>query len=357
MNRYSLFFVLVACATAANLPCPFGWAPYLPTDECYKVWPSNNWNASVKVQVTFDDAALFCASLQAGLPIPRNHSHMDWMLRLMGKTSGSVVWLGIRDDPSNLKWPQVWRTAAGRDFNEFFEWDTKQGMPGPEPCIGLQAGGDLARRIPGGNNKMLTLDCFERMSVMCVKQRVPVSITAVNLTMMGTVQQVWRDPLTLHFYGRRIPVGTLVSLQTTNEHFSSGLPNQPTHCRNVKPLVGDSVYVRLNVSTKTLRHPACNGTCMIASASWPATTPFVRGAKYSACFFVPLPFANFKNAREFSQDFIPGVAIEFVQRRSEYLQDVCTRHQEDVNLFLGSHTNDRGRPIVRPYYFTSGVGP
>jgi hypothetical protein len=182
-----------------------------------------------------------------------------------------------------------------------------------------------------------------------------VHIGAVNQTASDIIEHVWKSDLRLTFIGSRIPAGTRVTLQTTTEDFfATAPPRYPTNCSSIRPLVGDATPVLLNVSTRHYRHRLCNGTCDEATFYLSKATPLVRGARYSLCFFIPLPFKVPTAAREYAMNLLPNVFIEVVQARAEYLQDVCTRYQNGVDLFMGSAIrDDTQRDIVRPYYFDS----
>ena len=108
----------------------------------------------------------------------------------------------------------------------------------------------------------------------------------------------------------------------------------------------------LNVSSRPWGHPLCNGTCDEATFVLPAGTPFVRGARYSFCFFTPIPFYYPKSDREYGRNLLPDVHLEIVQHHDEYLRDVCTRHQASVEGFVHGKS-DLDRDIVRPFYFDS----
>jgi hypothetical protein len=347
----------LACCAAAQVglkpACPHDWAHRAADDSCYRVFPNDHQNSTMKVRVTFDEATAYCASQGAVLPVMWNASLTDFIAGVVGKTSGEAVWNGIRADPSVKTLPQVWKTDMGRTFTEHFDWDLRQQMPQYEDCVALHMGGDIARRIVGGNNKMVTIGCQERLSVVCQKLRVPVHIRGVNQTQHGVLTHVWNQPLSLDIIGGKIPAGTRVTLQTTTPAFFATGANVPTNCRRVQPLTGASLPLTLNVTTRHFAHGICNGTCDVATVSMPAATPFVRGAKYSLCFFVPGPFAAPNELSEYGRNLVPNVIIEVIQKRSEYLMDVCTRHQHSVQLFFGAGHVDTNRDKVSPFYFNS----
>ena len=347
--------VVQALIPSPAVPCPGGWTHFSATDECYRFWGSEGWNETIVIRRTYDEAVEVCKREQAELPVIHNASQMDFLFdRLIGRSTGHQVWLQVREDLASREPFQLWRTNRGRHFDEFFDWDLRRRMPGHESCIALQAGGDRSRRIVGGNNKMVTVDCYERLGVLCAKQRVPVQLGAVNETIRGAIPILWRRELHLTLFGNRIPPGTIVSLQTTtDDYFATAAPRSPTNCSIVRPLVGDARPLHLNVSQMSRWSPHCNGTCDMAHLVIPEDLPLVRGARYSFCFFVPIPFASFKSEREFGVNLIPEVYLEVIQPREEYLRDVCTRHQNLVEGFMINGRDDSNRPLVRPYYFNS----
>lgn len=336
--------------------CPVGWLHYEPEDTCYKVWPTSDWNTTTKVRLPYHEAVEFCALHDAVVPIVVNASQFDFILDLMGRTSGRAVWIGIRNDPANRLAQQVWRTPAGRDFDEHFRWDKKRKMPSVEDCTAIHARGDESKRIVGGNNKQITVDCWEKLGVVCQKQRVPVAINGVNNSASGPVYHVWGKHLKLVFIGRRIPPHTRVTIQTTTEdYFATAPPGFQTNCTDIQSLTAERVSLTLNVSLQTIpHHVLCNGTCDMATVELPASTPFVRGARYSFCFFVPIPFTAPKHRREYSANLLPNVYLETVQAHDEYLRDVCTRHEHSVDLFWNAAGHDdTNRDPVHPWYFNA----
>jgi hypothetical protein len=339
---------------AADVMCPTGWQHFTHTDECYRYWTTVDWNRTVSVRRTYDEAVETCKMHHAELPVVKNATQFAFILDTIGRKTGRQAWLQIRDAPTNRLYPQVWMTNRGRVFDDFFDWDARRSMPGPEPCAAVQLMGEPARRIVGGTDKMITVDCYERLGVLCVKPRRPVSIGGVNLTRTGMVQHVWGTDLYLTFVGGNIPVGTRVTLQTTDENFfATAAPHSPTNCSMVVPLHGPSQSVHLGISHKSYTHKLCNGTCDEATFYLPSTAGLALGAKYSFCFFLPQPFDAPKDKKEYGLNLLPGVFLQEIQKRSEYLTDVCVRHQNSVQLFMGAGRDDRGRDIHRPYYFSS----
>ena len=346
--------LLLAVSVRAGALCPFGWKHYAPADQCYRFWGSEGFNSSYVVRRTYDEASEVCSRYGAELPIVVNGSQLEFILDYVGRNSGRQVWTQIREDPTMLavNGTKFW-TQHGHPFNEFFDWDHRRKMPGPESCVALQTAGDPARRIVGGNNKMITVDCYERLGTLCVKERRPVHIGGVNMTAAGRVDHIWNRELILKFVGARIPSGTRVSLQTTDDsYFATAPPGYPTNCTFIRPLHAASAPVTLNVTSRPWSHKLCNGTCDEATFVLPAGTPFVRGARYSFCFFNPIPFHVPKSDREYGQNLLPDAYLEVIQDRNEYLQDVCIRHQSSVEGFVNGKS-DLDRDIVRPYYFDS----
>jgi hypothetical protein len=339
-------------ATTATL-CPFGWKHYPPADQCYRFWGSEGFNSSYVVRRTYDEASEVCARYDAEIPIVTNATQMTFIMDLVGRNSGRQVWTQPREDPVRSRNGTKFWTQYGHPFTEFFDWDHRRNMPGPESCIALQAAGNPSRRIVGGNNKMITVDCFERLGTLCVKQRRPMHVGGVNMTSDGTVDHIWNRELILRFIGSRIPHGTRVTLQTTDDsYFATAPPRYPTNCTFIRPLHGAASPVTLNVTSRPWSHRLCNGTCDEATLVLPASTPFVRGARYSFCFFKPIPFAEPKSEREYGLNLLPRVWLEVIQARDEYLRDVCVRHQASVEGFVQGKS-DLDRDIVRPYFFDS----
>lgn len=360
MKGFSLFLAALCLLTIAShalvppytaLHCPPNWIWRQEDDQCYRAFPTSEHNTSTKVRLTFDDATTFCDTQGAQLPILLNHSLADFLMDLVGRTSGEGFWIGIRKDKSDKQTHQVWMTRNRRVFDSYFDWDHRRQMPQDGDCVAIHMKGDPSKRINGGNDKWVTMSCDEPASVVCQKPRYPFHIGGVNRTSSGIIQQIWGQDLYLEFIGKNIPHGVIVTLQTTQEGFFAHEPFQPTNCSKISHLIGASRPFHLNVSTHRYKDKLCNGTCDLAHLVVPATLPLVRGARYSLCFFPPFPYANPKQQDEYANDWLPGLSIEFIQKREEYLTDVCTRHRHSVDLFYGNGWDDTDRDRVSPFYF------
>lgn len=349
-------------ASAAKIPplsgkprCPVGWSHRTLDDRCYKLF-STNFTAR-----NYEEADHYCSDAhQAELPMAYNRTTMDYLLDLIVRGSGRAVWLAIRNDPKNRKSPQEFiYPRTHRPYSSFFDWDKKRSMPDGEDCVALHAKGRPSVRVLGGNEKMITTSCYNHLDVVCVKDRVPPRINGVNGTGTGIVSLVWRQPAWLNIMGLHLPAGTRVTLQTTSEAYFATGPNQPTNCTRVPRTTGGSFPLTVqNVTLTRQFNKLCNGTCDSSIVFIPPTMPFVRGAKYSLCFFVPTfnhrsPLVDDEYA---AINHLPGLFVQWVQRRQEYLTDICTRHQHSVDLFFGDHRLDSNRDTLNPFYFDSPVG-
>jgi hypothetical protein len=351
----------------SQLTCPKFWSHRKTDDRCYRLFPSERSNATFRTPLNYDEAAEYCRIVHnAELPMAYNRTTADYLLDLIGRKSGVAIWLAVRHDRRSR------RTSGDPNFifpdskrpypfkTSFWDWDKSRGAPDGEECLALHARGDKSKRILGGNNKMVTVNCFNQLRVVCVKDRYPARINAVNGTTTGVVKATWRKPLWLEINGLYIPPGTRVSLQTTSEAYFPAGPGQPTNCTDVPHTTGGSYPLILTNVTVNRKYPQklCNGTCDSAVVNVPLSMPFVRGARYSLCFFVPAfdkptPLVS----AEYARNLIPGVTVEWVQRRAEFLEDTCKRHKHSVDLFFGDRRTDTNRDKVNPYYFTSGVSP
>lgn len=366
LHRHLRAVVLVAClalrisaieyASIHDVPCPTGWNHDRNDDTCNAIFPRQNHNFTVGGKVNFYEAAHFCAGEGAEMPLIYSTAKLAYYNGLAGPTSGRTWWIGVRNDPSHRSLPQRWITRQRRTEGFLFEWDGKQQpQPGPQGCVVQHMRGDKKKTV-GGRTKMVTRDCYERHSVICTKPRVPPHISAVNQQPPGRIEAVWRHPNTYTFWGQNIPYGTRLSLQTTTEEEFVEAPNQPTRCKHVGVVHGASEPIELNVTKTAFYNKLCNGTCQSATVTFPSTWPFVRGAKYSLCFFVPRPWATPQVPTEYDYELLGGDAfVEVVQKHEEYLRDVCLRRRHNLEMFYGSGHVDTHRDLAHPWYFESAV--
>lgn len=184
--------------------------------------------------------------------------------------------------------------------------------------------------------------------------RVLPNISAVNGGSLRRIEVVWRQPKTISFYGAFIPNGTQVSMQTTDWRTPEP-PGIRTDCSTIRTLAGASSPRLLNVTGKKLNGTnLCGGdACQIAHIRFPGDWPWVRGATYSFCFFIPIPFRAPLVLQEFSNNLIPGAYVDVVQKQTEYLSDICNRREENLNLFYGDRRLDTNRDRRQPWDFES----
>ena len=344
-------------------PCPSGWN-YNPWDDsCNSVWPKPNRSTrqhNAPSLMTFDQATAFCSSLHADLPIIRDiPTQLTYYMNLALNNSGIKWWVGVRAD-KRFATNQTWITKTGRPTGFLFDWDTKRKQPNAfDGCVVMHQVGNAATRVYGGNGKMISSDCYERHSVICTKLRVPVAISAINNGASRQISLIYGFPLTITIMGNRIPVGTQVTLQSSSSTTAETIPNrEPTHCAKIVDISGVSVPFVLNVSDSVLPSTRlCNGTCNTGTFTIPASWPLVRGAKYSLCFFVALPFTSPVSLTEYQNELLGAQTyIEVFQHDQDYLRDVCTRRTQDMQVVTGDGVADNKLPpVANPFYFDSRV--
>lgn len=361
---------LPSLPSVAAHPCPHGWTYSSYDDSCSAYWPRNNRSTAehnLPTYVSYFDALSWCKSQGAELPVIVDvTTQLAFYQNLIGTNSGKMWWIGVRADPSVASTPQRWLIEGSKRSAGFeFSWDIKRNMPGVyDDCIAMhQNGTGVSGRVFGGNGKMITLGCEERASVICTKQRVPVSITGTDGNLPHRLEFVEGTPLTITFYGNRIPNGTLVSLQSmTPQMVNLTLPERAqTHCKVVSNLTGvQTPFVLIPSDTLTSSQRLCNGTCMTASITIPTTWPLIRGAQYSFCFFNPSPyFATPNDSNEYQNEYLPGTYLEVVQNENSFLTDVCAHRRQEVDVVEGTGNLDSQLPAsTPPYKFESPItGP
>lgn len=345
--------------TAATVPCPTNWTWNSFDDSCNIVYPNLTTRmGDVPSFVSFAQATEYCRSQNAALPVIIDlPTQLTFYRELVGMQSGRRWWVGVQLDPSVKNTSlQRWITATGRSTGFVFDWDTKRLMPNLyDRCVVMHEIGNYSKRVHGGNGKMLTVDCEQRHSVVCTKQRVPVKLEGFNDGLPRRIPFVHRTyDLNITFLGPRIPAGTLVTLQTLDP--AQGLPlsqrtGTETHCKSVTDVTGVSTPFPLTVSNfwyNSTRTPSlCNGSCMSASIVIPKTWALQRGARYSFCFYVPLPFATPNNLPEYQFELLGSQAyLEVVQHDKDFLRDVCTRRTQDLQAVVAGGPVDSQLPVV-----------
>jgi len=216
---------------------------------------------------------------------------------------------------------------------------------------------------PGGNDRMITKDCYEKAHVVCTKPRVETAITLVDGAAPGRIEVLHGYERTIHFGGPYIPPGTQVTMQTTDGDNWATNSKHETGCSKVYHIEGSSAPRLLNVTTHKYGHPSCTGQghsgdlCEEATITFPADWPWVRGARYSFCFFVPTPFRRPSVVGEWETELAKGAYVEVVQKHTDYLKDVCLRRRHHVDLFYGNGWTDMERTSGndRHWYFDSPV--
>jgi hypothetical protein len=347
--------------------CPTGWNLYALDDTCHRVFPMRNdrkrnvTGVGDGVRMSFWDAQDFCQRQQGWLPLIRNNTAQ---LRFLSKlvrfaaTPGFTWWIGVtadrRQKNTGVSQTMNWMTPAGRTTGFLFRWDGSQRMPSYESCVVMSMKGDANN--PGGNDKMITVDCNEVHGVVCTRPRVVPIITSVDSGLPRRIEVIWGQPKTVYFAGAFIPKGTQVTMQTTDWSFAN-TPGIRTNCSIIRNIAGASMPRTLNVTGRTFNgSKLCGGeTCQEARITFPGNWPWVRGATYSFCFFIPIPFTAPVALQEYSNQLMPAAYIEVVQRRAEYFQDICDRRKANLNLFYGDRRLDTNRDKVNPWYFDSTV--
>lgn len=353
--------------SVAAKPCPLGWTYSTFDDSCNAVWPlrSNRSTAlhNLPTLVSYHDAVAFCQLFDAELPVIVDlTTQLAFLQHLAGTSSGRRWWIGLHADPSE-KNTQRWIDKNGRSSGFVFDWDAKRNQPGAyDGCIVMHQNGTTASgRVFGGNGKMITYGCEEKAHVICTKQRVPVSITGLDGELPHRIEFVEGSSLQISFYGNRIPNGTLVTLQSmTPEMTNLSLPDRsPTRCRAVSNVTGvQTPFTLIPDDTLTSSRRLCNGTCMTASITIPSNWPFVRGARYSLCFFVPVPhFTEPNDLAEYQHELLgPDAFVEVVQSTSSFLTDVCTHRRQGVDVVVGTGLVDSEiAEEAPPYMFESPI--
>lgn len=160
-------------------PCPSGW--YLDThdDLCYKIFPTRDDQPLTpgtgdSVRKTFDDAAAYCKSQRGWLVIVRDlQTQLNFLLQLARKLAapGFTWWVGVaadrRQKNTGVQQTINWITPAERQSGFVFDWDSTLQMPSYESCAVVAMKGD--EQTPGGNDKMITVDCYEVHGVVCAR--------------------------------------------------------------------------------------------------------------------------------------------------------------------------------------------
>jgi hypothetical protein len=358
---------LPSLPSVAAHPCPKGWTYSSYDDSCSATWPRNNRSTSqnnLPTTVSYFDALHWCHLQGAELPVIIDiTTQLAFYQNLIGTQSGRMWWLGVRADPSVVSPPQRWIVESShRSAGFVFSWDTKRSMPGIyDDCVAMhQNGTGVSGRVFGGNGKMITIGCEERASVICTKQRVPVSITGTDGSLPRRLEFVEGSPLTITFFGNRIPNGTLVSLQSmTPDMVNLTLPEgAQTHCKRVSNLTGvHTPFVLIPDDTLTSSQRVCNGTCMTASITIPSTWPLVRGSQYSFCFFNPVPhFSTPNDFSEYQNEYLKGAFLEVVQNVNSFLSDVCAIRRQEVDVVEGTGKPDSQLPASSaPFVFESPI--
>jgi hypothetical protein len=348
----------------ASQPCPTGWNYHDWDDSCNSVWPKSNRSAArlnnAPSLLTFAQATAFCGSHGAELPIIRDiPTQLTYYMNLALNNSGIKWWIGVSADKRFAN-NQTWVTSSGRPVGFVFNWDAARVQPKAlDRCAVMHQVGLPASRVYGGNGFMISSDCYERHSVICTKQRVPVSITAINDGAPRQISLIYGFPLTISIMGHRIPDGTQVSLQSASARTAVPIPDRaPTHCKAILNMSGVAAPFVLNVSNTSVASSLCTrNTCAVGSFTIPADWPVVRGARYSLCFFTALPFSTPVSFREFEYELLgPAAYIEVFQHTPDYLSDVCTRRTQDMQVVSGDGVADNKLPPdTAPYFFDSRV--
>eukprot|EP00388_Colpodella_angusta_P015581 GDKJ01038619.1.p1 GENE.GDKJ01038619.1~~GDKJ01038619.1.p1 ORF type:complete len:266 (-),score=0.35 GDKJ01038619.1:62-859(-) len=219
-------------------------------------------------------------------------------------------------------------------------------------CVAMHMKG-LSLFTPGGNEKMIGTDCSASHHVICTKKRVPVGIGAVNGGEPRRIEFIWNTTtLSLTFYGSRIPAGTLLTLQTGDDSVSNPTQyRQQTQCVKVSNITNASTPLPLTVtstSNSTLnatfaaRYCGANSTtCDVATVTIPSTWPFIRGAKYSLCFFMADLFATPSSSlNEYQYNMLgSNMYIDVVQKYTSYQEDICEYRKHDIETFYGGYSD------------------
>ena len=263
-------------------PCPANWTYSSFDDSCNIVYPNLTTRmGDVPSYVSFQQATDYCKSQNATLPIIIDlPTQLVYYRNLVGMASGRRWWVGVQLDPAVKNTSlQRWITANGRPTGFVFDWDTKRLMPNLyDRCVVMHEIGNATIRVHGGNGKMLTVDCEQRHSVVCTKQRVPVAIQGFNDGTPRRIPFVYQTyDLNVTFLGTRIPAGTLVTLQTLDPNMNMSLSQRTgsaTHCQALSNISGAATPFSLPVAnywyTPAANPTLCNGgSCMSATVVIP----------------------------------------------------------------------------------------
>lgn len=377
MTAKQLAFIVVAALAVLHVlaappvtaysaqPCPVGWNYHAWDDSCNSVWPKSNRSARTQGNaaslMTFAQATDYCRSKGAELPVIRDlPTQLTYFMNLALNNSGIKWWVGVSAD-KRFATNQTWVTSTGRPQGFLFNWDTVRNQPNSkERCAVVHQVGNPSKRVYGGNGFMLTSDCYERHSVICSMQRVPVSITAINGGVPRQLSLIYGFPLTISIMGHRIPDGTMVSLQAGSVNTAVPVTERaPTQCKSIVSLSGVATPFLLNISNTSVAGPTLctNGTCAVGTFTIPSNWSVVRGARYSLCFFNAWPFNAPVAFTEFEYELLgPEAYIEVFQHDPDYLVDVCTRRTQGMQVVTGDGAaDDKLAPDTQPYFFDSRI--
>lgn len=377
----ALFWVVANGQGYPVFQCPAGWSLLPWDDTCSAVWPRAQINgdaydgvnaALLSRPMNFNRAREMCAEQDASLPTIRDlATQLEFYKDLVGRTSGRSFWINVWADPADKDFATnpggtPWITTDRRDVGFVFDWDLKRSMPRPfDRCVAMHMKGD-GIAVHGGNEKMIGTDCGSVHHVVCTKKRVPAGIAAINEGEPRRMEFVWNtSDLQLTFYGTRIPEGTLLTLQSANGVDSQILNRQPTRCQGIRSISGVSAPFRLSVTASVPSIDAdfsdrfCGAgstTCDTATVTIPRDWPFVRGAKYSLCFFVADIFDTPSSSLlEFENELLGDeMVIDVVQKYSSYQEDICDMRAKDITTFYGGYS-DTAQPKLTQTPFDSAV--
>lgn len=381
----TLFFCgLAAAQSYPSYSCPPGWSYLAWDDSCSAVWPrlyigqNITYNATraleLSVPLNFKRATELCEQQRATLPVIRDlTTQLTFYKNLIGLTSGRSFWLNVWSNASlkdfDATTQSTWITTDRRPVGFVFDWDTVRGMPRSyDRCVAMHMKG-LNLYTHGGNEKMIGTDCGATHHVICTKKRVPAGIGAVNGGEPRRMEFVWNTTsLVLTFAGSRIPSGTLLTFQTGDDATSNPTQyRQATQCTKVTNITGASTPFPLTLTSTSnssvdplFAAQFCgtnSTTCDFATITVPKDWPFIRGAKYSLCFYVADLFATPSTSLDEYQHNLLGanMYIDVVQKYTSYQEDICESRKHVLETYYGGY-NDASMPYrTSPYPFDAPV--
>ena len=340
--------------------CPLDWVLRAEDDTCYRAWPTPT--DTFRGTATYEEAKTFCRSqLPQIVPslAPRvmhvfpDQSLVDFILNdeNMGlKNSGVSFWIDVRADRKvrvNSASDVKWFTGNGRELSvsnpplaTFLDMNEPSSTR-LDDCLAMSL-------APSGNNKIISIDCRNRISVVCMHPNTfALTSLLVDAKTLNSAREITARPVSfthlrgsqqqILIVGTRIPEATKVLLQTTSGAGGSQ-PNLPSNCigqsrQHVNTLSGGPSEPMPIACKGSSSNGFCDaqGAVLTISASHSSLLSF--DARYSLCFFIPINYAlNPLLVAEF-ENLLPGTSLHVQQSNDDFLKESCKTHQKAVEPF------------------------